>query len=93
MPESLGAEEHLLTIRREIESFKPRRLIVDSVSAIARSEGERSFREFIHGLATYARANQVATLLTSTTPRLSAAIRSPRRIFPRLRMRSRCCVT
>ena len=71
VPESLGAEEHLLSIRREIESFRPQRLVVDSVSAIARSESERSFREFIIGLATYARANQVATLLTSTTPRLS----------------------
>ena len=33
-PESLGFEDHLLMIRREIELFKPHRLVMDSISAM-----------------------------------------------------------
>jgi hypothetical protein len=43
----MGLEDHLLTIRREVESFKPRRLVMDSVSAMERVATVRNFREFI----------------------------------------------
>jgi len=70
-PEAMGVEDHLLNIRREIEDFEPRRLVVDSMSAMERVASLRTFREFIIGLTSYARAKDICSLFTSTTPRLS----------------------
>jgi circadian clock protein KaiC len=70
-PESQGLEGHLLSIRREIETFKPRRLVMDSVSALERIANLRVFREFLIGLTSYVKQEQVCTLLTCTTPELS----------------------
>lgn len=70
-PEAMGLEDHLLVIQREIETFKPSRLIVDSVSAMERVGSVRYFREFVVGLCSYAKQQEVCSLFTSTTPRLS----------------------
>lgn len=70
-PEARGLEGHLLAIRREIETFKPRRMLMDSVSALERIANLRVFREFLIGLTSYVKQEQVCTLLTCTTPELS----------------------
>lgn len=70
-PESMGPEDHLLMIRREIEAFQPRRLIMDSISAMERVVAFRNFREFVIGLTAYAKEKEICSLFTSTTPRLS----------------------
>jgi circadian clock protein KaiC len=70
-PEAQGLEGHLLSIRREIEEFKPRRLVMDSVSALERIANLRVFREFLIGLTSYVKQEQVCSLLTCTTPELS----------------------
>jgi circadian clock protein KaiC len=70
-PESMGLEDHLLMIRRQIEAFKPHRLIMDSVSAMERVASVRTFREFVIGLTSYVKQERICTLLTSTTPQLS----------------------
>lgn len=70
-PESRGLARHLLWIRDELDSFKPTRLVIDSVSAMERVAGMRSFREFVLGLTSMLKERQICTLLTSTTPRLS----------------------
>ncbi|NGZ07269.1 MAG: circadian clock protein KaiC [Magnetococcales bacterium] len=70
-PESMGLEDHLLLIQREIESFRPRRLIMDSVSAMERVGHVRFFREFVIGLTSFAKQEEVCSLFTSTTPKLS----------------------
>ena len=70
-PETMGIEDHLLMIRREIESFKPRRLVVDSVSAMERISNVRNFREFVIGLTSYVKQERICSLFTSTTPQLS----------------------
>jgi len=70
-PEAMGLEDHLLIIRREIESFKPRRLVMDSVSAMERVSTARNFREFINGLTSYVKQERICSLFTSTTPQLS----------------------
>ena len=67
----MGLEDHLLMIQREIEAFKPSRLVVDSLSALERIGAVRYFREFVIGLTSYARQNELCTLFTSATPRLS----------------------
>ncbi len=70
-PEAMGVEDHLLAIRREIEDFHPQRLVVDSISAMERVASLRTFREFIIGLTSYAKQEEICSMCTSTTPRLS----------------------
>lgn len=70
-PEAMGLEDHLLLIQREIETFRPQRLIMDSVSAMERVGPVRYFREFVIGLTSYAKQEEVCSLFTSTTPKLS----------------------
>ena len=70
-PEAMGLEDHLLMIQREIETFRPRRLIMDSVSAMERVAPVRFFREFVIGLTSFAKQEEVCSLFTSTTPKLS----------------------
>jgi len=70
-PEAMGLEDHLLMIRREIEEFKPQRLVMDSVSAMERVSNIRNFREFVIGLTSYVKQEEICSLMTSTTPKLS----------------------
>jgi len=70
-PETLGLEEHLLLIKKEINEFKPRRLIIDSVSAMERISSTRNFREFIISLTSFVKKNEVCSMLTCTTPDLA----------------------
>lgn len=70
-PETQGLEEHLFTIRSEVNKFKPTRLIMDSVSALERVSSVHNFREFILGLTSFIKQQEVCGLFTSTTPYLS----------------------
>ena len=70
-PEAMGLEDHLLLIQREIENFHPQRLIMDSISAMERVGSVRYFREFVVGLTSYVKQEEVCSLFTSTTPKLS----------------------
>jgi circadian clock protein KaiC len=70
-PEATGTEDHLLIIRREIEEFKPQRLVMDSVSAVERAASVRNFREFIIALTSHVKSKGICSLFTSTTPKLS----------------------
>ncbi|OQW93865.1 MAG: circadian clock protein KaiC [Beggiatoa sp. IS2] len=70
-PEAMGLHEHLSLIRDEIAAFKPRRLVVDSVSSMERVASERYFREFVIGLTSHAKQQEICSLFTSTTPNLS----------------------
>jgi len=49
-PGARSLPEHLLDIKDEVEAFEPERLVLDTVSSLAYTAGERSFREFLIGL-------------------------------------------
>ena len=70
-PEAMGLEDHLLMIQREIETFKPNRLVMDSISAMERVGAVRYFREFVIGLTSYTKDKELCSLFTSATPGLS----------------------
>ena len=70
-PEALGLEGHLYAIEREIEQFRPTRLVIDSISAMERVGSVRNFREFVIGLTGFVKQQQVCTLLTSSSASLS----------------------
>jgi circadian clock protein KaiC len=69
-PETLGLEDHLIVIKREIEAFQPQRVAIDSLSALERISTVKSFREFIVGLTSFIKHQEVAGLFTATTPNL-----------------------
>ncbi|HET6817498.1 MAG TPA: circadian clock protein KaiC [Mycobacteriales bacterium] len=69
-PEVASLEDHLVEIKNEIESFRPTRFAIDSLSALERIGTDKGFREFIIGLTSFVKAERVAGLLTSTTSSL-----------------------
>jgi circadian clock protein KaiC len=69
-PEVHGLEDHLIAIKQAFETFKPRKVAVDSLSALERVASLKSFREFVIGLTSFIKHEQIAGLLTATTPSL-----------------------
>lgn len=69
-PEVRGLEDHLLAMREAIESFKPQRMAVDSLSALERAGHPRGFRELIIGLTSYIKTKEITGLFTATTSTL-----------------------
>jgi len=69
-PEVKGLEDHLITIKAAIDEFKPARIAIDSMSALERVGSLKSFREFVVGLTSYIKHQEVTGLFTSTTPTL-----------------------
>ncbi len=66
-PESTGLEDHLQSIKAEIEAFKPSRIAIDSLSALARGVTENAFRQFVIGVTSYAKQEEITGFFTNTT--------------------------
>ena len=66
-PETASLEDHLITMRKVIEEFKPNRVAVDSLSALERVATIKGFREFLIALTSYIKHQEVAGLFTATT--------------------------
>lgn len=69
-PESASLEDHLISMKREIETFRPDRVAVDSLSALERVAPLKSFREFVIGLVSFVKYLEIPGLFTSTTTSL-----------------------
>lgn len=69
-PDVQGLEDWLLTIRRLISDFKPKRVALDSLSALERSGTPKAFREFVIGLTSFIKHEEITGLFTSTTESL-----------------------
>jgi circadian clock protein KaiC len=69
-PETASLEDHLINMKKRIETFQPTRVAVDSLSALARVASTKSFREFVIGLTSFIKHQEIAGLFTSTTPTL-----------------------
>ena len=70
-PESAGLEDHLIRMKALIDRLQPRRITVDSLSALERGATTKSFREFVIGLSAYIKQREIAGLFTVTTSDLS----------------------
>lgn len=66
-PEVASLEDHLITIKAEIEAFRPNRVAIDSLSALERVATFKSYREFVLGITSFIKDREVAGLFTSTT--------------------------
>ncbi|ERT06976.1 circadian clock protein KaiC [Lyngbya aestuarii BL J] len=66
-PESAGVEDHLQIIKSEITEFKPARIAIDSLSALARGVSNNAFRQFVIGVTGYAKQEEITGFFTNTT--------------------------
>jgi circadian clock protein KaiC len=69
-PEVMGLEDHLIRMKKEIEAFKPTRVAIDSLSALERVSTGKSFREFVIGMTSFIKHQEIVGLFSSTTPTL-----------------------
>lgn len=70
-PETASLEDHLISIKDIVEEFKPNRVAVDSLSALERVGTIRSFREFVIGMTSFIKHQEIIGLFTATTPTLT----------------------
>ncbi len=66
-PESAGLEDHLQIIKSEIADFKPSRIAIDSLSALARGVSNNAFRQFVIGATGFAKQEEITGFFTNTT--------------------------
>jgi circadian clock protein KaiC len=66
-PESKGLEDHYINITNEVIDFKPRRVVVDSLSALERVSTKKGFSEFVIALTSFIKHHEIAGFFTSTT--------------------------
>src|SRR4051812_13084711 len=69
-PEVATLEDWLLSIQKVIEEFKPARVALDSLSAMERVGTIRAFREFVIGLTSFIKHQEITGMFTSTTASL-----------------------
>ncbi len=69
-PETASLEDHLIRMKQLLAEFRPQRVAVDSLSALERVGSLKAFREFVIGLTSFIKHQEIAGLFTATTPRL-----------------------
>lgn len=66
-PEVMGLEDHLIRMKRIIQGFSPTRIVIDSLSALERVSSVKGFREFVIGLTSFVKHQEMTGLFTATT--------------------------
>jgi circadian clock protein KaiC len=69
-PEVEGLEDWLLTVQDAVADFRPSRVAVDSLSALERVGSGKAFREFVIGLTSFIKHQEITGLFTSTSEAL-----------------------
>lgn len=69
-PELAGLEDWLVSIQGIITEFRPNRLALDSLSALERIGSVGAFREFVLGMTSFIKQQEVTGLFTATTSSL-----------------------
>ena len=69
-PDVSGLEDWLVTIQAAIRDFKPHRVALDSLSALEHVGTAKAFREFVIGLTSFIKHQEITGLFTSTTQSL-----------------------
>lgn len=69
-PETGSLEDHLISMKATIGTFKPNRVAVDSLSALERVSTAKGYREFVIGLTSHMKHGEMAGLFTAATPTL-----------------------
>ncbi len=66
-PDVSGLEDWLVTIQAIITDFKPQRMALDSLSALENVGTTKAFREFVIGLTSFIKHQEITGVFTSTT--------------------------
>jgi circadian clock protein KaiC len=66
-PDVSGLEDWLVTIQNIINDFKPKRVALDSLSALENVGTIKAFREFVIGLTSFIKHKEITGMFTSTT--------------------------
>jgi circadian clock protein KaiC len=69
-PEVAGLEDWQVRIKAIIEEFRPSRVALDSLSALERGGNVKAFREFVIGVTSFIKHQEITGLFTATTPTL-----------------------
>jgi circadian clock protein KaiC len=69
-PEVASLEDWLVRIKATVEEFRPARVALDSLSALERGGSMKAFREFVIGVSSYIKHQEITGLFTATTPGL-----------------------
>jgi circadian clock protein KaiC len=69
-PEVMGLEDWLVSIQSSIQEFKPNRVAIDSLSALERVGTVKAFREFVIGITSFIKHQEITGLCTATTASL-----------------------
>jgi circadian clock protein KaiC len=69
-PDVSGLEDWLVTIQGAIRDFGPQRVALDSLSALEHVGSQKAFREFVIGLTSFIKHQEITGLFTSTTESL-----------------------
>lgn len=73
-PEGMPLESYLKKMRKTIKAFDPDRVVVDSVTPLARVFNERRFRHFVVALNSYLKGHLATSLINYTTGKSSEDI-------------------
>lgn len=71
-PETANLEDHLIRLKNIIDEFKPKRLVIDSLSALQRISSSRGFREFLIALVAFVRESGGTMLMTNNTSQIQS---------------------
>ncbi|HJQ12674.1 MAG TPA: circadian clock protein KaiC [Gemmatimonadaceae bacterium] len=66
-PDLSGLEDWLITIQQIISDFKPQRVALDSLSALENVGTLKAFREFVIGLTSFLKHQEITGMFTATT--------------------------
>ena len=69
-PDIANLEDWLVDIQRIITDFKPRRVALDSLTALERIGTVNAFREFVIGMTSFIKEKEITGLFTATTSSL-----------------------
>ncbi|MDB4875536.1 MAG: circadian clock protein KaiC [Gemmatimonadetes bacterium] len=69
-PDIAGLEDWLVNIQAIIREFKPKRVALDSLSALERIGTVKAFREFVLGMTSFIKHQEITGLFTATTASL-----------------------
>jgi circadian clock protein KaiC len=69
-PDIAGLEDWLVAIQNTMTDFKPQRVALDSLSALERIGTVNAFREFVIGLTSFIKQQEITGLFTATTSSL-----------------------
>ena len=71
-PQEIDIDRHFHNIERTVEEFKPRRVVIDSLSTYGSRLGTRGrvFRDFFHALVALMKENQIAAIYNNENPEM-----------------------